>query len=220
MQLGSPPETTLTEEYCVRFDSDRKQRVLVIPALFGEANKLRHFTLEAMRLLDAHGIDTALPDLPGTNESLARIEDMTLEDWRTAMTSQASAFTATHVLAIRGGALCAPTDLPGLALAPASGSSILSGMLRARVIADREVGVESTRDALLTKGREQGLTLAGFALGANMIGQLEQAEPDHSHLQEIRQADLGGTPLWLRAEPDHDPAQAEALARVVAEYFA
>ena len=31
-------------------------------------------------------------------------------------------------------------------------------------------------------------------------------------LANIAQADLGGAGLWLRAEPDHDPAQARALA--------
>ena len=39
------------EEYAVAFDRGRARRVLVLPALFDEANKLRHFTVEVMRRL-------------------------------------------------------------------------------------------------------------------------------------------------------------------------
>ena len=34
-------------------------------------------------------------------------------------------------------------------------------------------------------------------------------------LAPIDQEMLGGSPLWLRAEPDEDPAQADALAAVI-----
>ena len=205
------------EEYAVAFDRDRERRVLILPALFDEANKLRHFTVEVMRRLDAAGLDAVLPDLPGCNESTAPLETQTLTGWRQAADAAAGHFGATHGLAIRGGALIAPAGLQVWRYAPATGSSILRAMLRARVIAGTEAGVEETRESLLERGREAGLELAGYRLGAEMIHELETAEPSGgAALANIAQTDLGGAGLWLRAEPDHDPAQAAALAAIVA----
>jgi hypothetical protein len=206
------------EEYAAAFDRGRERRILILPALFDEANKLRHFTIEAMRQLDQAGIDAFLPDLPGCNESLAPLEVQTPQSWREAAESAAAHFGATHTLTIRGGALCAPVDLPAWRYVPATGASILRAMLRARVIASREAGIEETREGLLEQGRATGLELAGYRLGAQMIRELEVAEPSAgAALANIAQSDIGGAGLWLRAEPDHDPAQAEALARIVAE---
>ena len=205
------------EEHAVAFDRGRKRRVLVLPALFDEANKLRHFTVEVMRRLDAAGIDAILPDLPGCNESLAPLEEQTLSGWQQAAAAAAGHFSATHSLAIRGGALCVPPGLPVWRYAPATGSSILRAMLRARVIASKEAGVEETREALLEQGGASGLELAGYRLGATMVRELETAEPTGgTALANIAQADIGGAGLWLRAEPDHDPAQTRALAAIVA----
>jgi hypothetical protein len=204
------------EEYAVAFDRGRQRRVLVLPALFDEANKLRHFTVEVMRRLDAAGIDTFLPDLPGYNESRAPLEAQTLHGWREAAEAAGVHFGATEALAIRGGALCEPADLPMRRYAPATGASILRAMLRARVIANKEAGVEETREALLDRGLQEGLELAGYRLGATMIRELETAEPTGVALANIAQGDLGGAGPWLRAEPDHDPAQADKLAAIVA----
>jgi hypothetical protein len=205
------------EELAVTFDRGRKRRILILPALFDEANKLRHFTVEAMRRLDASGVDAFLPDLPGCNESLAPLEAQTLLGWREAAAAAAAHFGATHALTIRGGTLCAPGGLPVWRYAPSTGSAILRSMLRARVIASKEAGVEETRETLLEQGRRAGLELAGYRLGAEMIRELETAEPSGgAALANIAQADVGGAGLWLRAEPDHDPAQAEALAAIVA----
>ena len=93
------------EELAVALDRSRERRVLVLPALFDEANKLRHFTVEVMRLLDTAGIDTFLPDLPGCNESLALLDRQTLGGWRDAAALAARHFGATQVLTFRGGAL-------------------------------------------------------------------------------------------------------------------
>ena len=208
------PEGT---EYAVAFDRGRERRVLVLPALFDEANKLRHFTVEVMRRLDEAGLDAFLPDLPGCNESLAPLEAQSLHAWRDAGEAAATHFGATHALTVRGGALCAPASLPAWRYAPATGASILRAMLRARVIASKEAGLEENRDTLLEQGRATGLELAGYRLGAAMIRELEAAEPPGgAALANIAQGDLGGAGLWLRAEPDHDAAQAIALAANVA----
>ena len=50
-----------------------------------------------------------------------------------------------------------------------------------------------------------------------MIAELETAEPPTPNgKRKIAQADVGGAALWLRAEPDDDAAQADALAAIVA----
>ena len=110
------------EELLVAFDQVRSVRVLVCPAWFDEANKLRRFTVEVMRRLDKAWIDSFLPDLPGCNDSLAPLEVQTLAGWKAGMTSAAHFFRATHVLAIRAGALLAPTHIPGWHYAPQSGN--------------------------------------------------------------------------------------------------
>ena len=202
------------EEYAVRFNRGRKVRLLVLPALFDEANKLRHFTIETMRLLDTGGVDCVLPDLPGCNESLSPLAMQDLETWREAAATAARHFDVTHVLSLRGGALAAPDGVPGWAYAPVTGKSLLSTQLRARVLAAREAGQEENRESLLAAGLAKGLVLAGHELSHGMIAQLHAADPT-PWLTAIPQSQVGGPGLWLRAEPDTDTAQAEALADII-----
>lgn len=210
------PDGGTTEELLVAFDQRRARRVLVCPALFDEANKLRRFTVEVMRRLDTAGIDSFLPDLPGCNDSLAPLSEQTLANWQAGMQAAANTFAATHVLGLRAGALAAPTHLPGWHYAAQSGPSLLRGMIRARTIAAREAGREEKADALMALGRAAGLTLGGWPLGAAMIRELETAEPVLADGQsDIAQSQLGGPGLWLRAEPGEDRAQADALAAII-----
>ena len=51
-------------------------------------------------------------------------------------------------------------------------------------------------------------------MGAAMFRALEATSLDLK-LTEIEQSVLGGAGLWLRAEPDEDPEQADALAALV-----
>lgn len=207
----SPPELL------VAFDRGRRARVLVLPAWFDEANKLRRLTLGVMRNLDAAGIDSLLPDLPGCNESLVPLESQTLESWRAAAQAAAGSLRATHVLAIRAGALIAPSALPGFHYAPQTGPKLLRGMLRGAAIAAREAGKVDTAQSLLDHGRTAGLTLGGWMLGGEMIRALETAEPAPAPGQSaIPQSAIGGAGLWLRAEPDDDPDQAERLSALIA----
>jgi len=208
------------DELALVFDRGRSRRVLVLPALFDEANKLRHFTVEVMRLLDAAGIDALLPDLPGCNESLAPLPAQTLAGWQLASEAAARHFGASLVLAVRAGALCTPAGIPEVRYAPVTGASLLRGMLRARILASKEAGIDEEREALLARGRREGLELAGYPLGAAMLRQLETAEPVGAAPATIAQADLGGPGLWLRAEPDHSADQAAALAALVAQAVA
>lgn len=218
--IPAPGGGSAAEELLVSFDRQRAARVLVLPAWFDEANKLRRFTLAVMRRLDAAGIDSFLPDFPGCNESLAALADQTLEGWREAAKAAASAFAATHVLAIRAGALIAPADLPGWHYASQSGPKLLRGMIRARIIAARESGLAETSEGLMAAGRTNGLVLGGWHIGADLFRALENAEPVLTPGQStIDQSALGGPGLWLRAEPDEDGAQADRLATLIAENF-
>lgn len=211
------PDGGTVDEYAFGFDRSRAHRLLIIPALFDEANRMRRLTIETMRRLDQAGIDSFLPDLPGSNESQQPLGRVSLGDWSQAMTCAAQHFRASHVLSIRGGALVVPQDLPGWRYAPVGGASILRQMLRMRILAAREAGPEETQSGLLEVGLRDGLNLAGFPLSPAMIADLQTAMPPEGTEQSIIGQDmLGGGALWLRAEPDEDRGQADALAAVIA----
>jgi hypothetical protein len=204
-------------ELALAFDRGRTSRVLIAPALFDEANRMRRLTVEVMRRLDKSGIDSFLPDLPGCNESTQDLALVEPEDWRMALEAAARHFDATHVLALRGGALVIPAKLPGWLYAPVKGASLVKTMLRARVIASREAGREESAETLLTQGLQMGIDLAGWSLSGEMLRQLQDALPAaRDNLARIEQETIGGGALWLRAEPGEDPAQADALAAVIA----
>ncbi|MEP3420843.1 MAG: hypothetical protein ABJN35_03855 [Erythrobacter sp.] len=208
-----------SEELLLSFDEGRDRRILILPALFDEANKLRRFTVQLMRKLDAAGVDCFLPDLPGCNESLVPLNRQTLETWRLAATTAADQFTANTVLTIRAGALVSPADRPTIQYAPQSGPKLLRGMIRAKIIAERENGRAITSDELLEDGRENGLILGGWSIGAPMVKAIESAELNaNAATATIEQKQIGGGGLWLRAEPDEDDAQATALAALIADH--
>lgn len=205
-----------SEEMAIGFGSQSAgPRLLVLPAWFDESNKLRHLTIETMRALEQLGVASVLPDLPGCNESLALLSGQDLATWRAAATAAAGQLGCTHLLAIRAAANIAP-DLPGWAYAPLAGKSVLRALLRGRLIAAREAGQDESSETLLERGRSHGLELAGYHLGASLVAGLAAADLPESALAPVAPADLGGAGLWLRAEPGHDPAQAEALAQIIA----
>lgn len=209
-------QSSQCEEYALAFDRGRDRRVLIVPALCDEANRLRRMLADAMRLLDTAGIDTFLPDLPGCNESMQSFTAQSLHSWRLAMEQAAQHFGVSHVLAVRGGALVYPASLPGWVLEPAKGPSILRQMVRARTIAAREAGRHEDSAALLEQGRTDGLELAGYRCGASLIAGLQDALPQIEGQRIITQAELGGGGLWLRAEPAAAPEQSAALAKLIA----
>ncbi len=198
-------------------DHSRRKRLLIIPALFEEGNRMRRITAEVMRRLGGAGIDSFLPELPGLGESTVALRAQTPGDWQLAMQGAAGHFGATHALAIRGGALVAPRGLPGWRYGMVSGASLLKMLMRARIVAMREGGIEETQPALLATGREKGLALAGYQLSADFIDEFVTLVPDPaSPLADIAQDMVGGGALWLRAEPGEDEGQADALAAIIA----
>ncbi len=209
------PDGSSAPEYALCFDQRREPRLLIVPALFDEANRMRRFTVEVMRRLDAAGVDCMLVDLPGCNESLQSLGAHTPASWRDAMAAAAAHFGATHVLGIRGGALLTPPGLPSWHYAPAKAASILRQLIRARILASREAGVTESQDSLLATGAEAGLELSGFRLGAAFLREFQTLKASIG-ASEIAQDMIGGGGLWLRAEPGDDREQADALAAVLA----
>jgi hypothetical protein len=204
------------EEFALALDQGRPHRLLIVPALFEEASRMRRLTVEVMRRLDAAGIDCFLPDLPGCNESLACLETQTLDSWRAAMAAAARHFAATQVLGIRGGVLLQPAELPGWRYAPVKGANLLRQMLRARIMLAREAGAAETQEGLLEIGYRHGLELAGYRIGPELLDQLQAAVPStQPPASDIAQETVGGAGLWLRAEPGEDRSQADALAAIV-----
>lgn len=199
--------------------ADSAVRLLVLPAWFDEGNKTRRFTLDVMRALADRGVASALPDLPGCNESLAAFSAQSLASWQAAAADAARQLGATHVLAVRAAVAIAPA-LPGWAYAPVAGKAVLRNLLRARVLTAREAGRQETSDDLLVRGLANGLDLAGYQLGPQLVSDLSHSELTQSSLAIIAQNEIGGAGLWLRAEPDHDVAQAERLAALIATRIA
>ncbi|MEW9856948.1 hypothetical protein [Novosphingobium sp. M1R2S20] len=208
------PGGAIAEEYALTFDRGRAKRLLIVPALFDEANRLRRFTVEVMRRLDGAGIDAFLPDLPGTNESLQSLTVQEPHDWADAMAAASHHFGATAVLGMRGGCLFTPSMQQVLLYAPVKASAQLRQMLRARMLASREIGREETRDGLMALGLAIGIELAGYQLSAEFIRQFEPLTPREDGV-EIAQETVGGSGLWLRAEPGESAEQADALAAAV-----
>jgi hypothetical protein len=204
------------EEFASIAGPEETPRLLIVPALFEEANRTRRLLVQTMRALADAGVASVLPDLPGCNESLAPLEAQDLSSWRASMDAAARHFGARRVLSLRGGALVSPL-LPGWRLSPLEGVSVLRQLVRARTISAHEAGRRESVDALLEEGRQRGLDLAGYPLGAAMIRDLEYATAEASEGQvDLSLEEIGGSALWLRSEPGEDAAMGQGLAAFVA----
>lgn len=207
-------------EWALACHHDRAARVLLVPPLFDEMNRCRHWLVDLMRRLDAAGIDSVLPDLPGCGESIQDFAAQSLNAWRAAMAAAARHFACTHVFAVRGGALVVPPEWPGWQLEPAGGHGLLRTMLRARTLADKAAGRRSETAALIEQGRVSGLELSGYPCSAALVAGLESALPAGEGHRVLTLADLGQPAPWLRGEPAPAPALATALAQVIASGIA
>jgi pimeloyl-ACP methyl ester carboxylesterase len=213
--------TASHSEYVVRTGPENGPAVLFILPFFDEANRMRRTVRLAMAHLAQAGIGAILPDLPGQNESLIAVKDVTMNDWRDALASFAAHLDRPYISAsFRGG--CLIDDAAGGAAAwrcaPARGAHILRTMLRTRIASDKEAGIISTQDGLIASANAAPLELGGNLLSAAMLAQLQAAEV--ADLPNCRSVSLNpddaehitGSPLWLRAEPGEDTAFASAIA--------
>ncbi len=201
-------------EAMLRFGPDDGPVVIAALPLFEEANRTRAAVVDVLRRLAARGIGGALPDLPGTGESLVATSDATLADWRAAFAAAAAALPGpVHLMAWRGGALVGAEAnvASGWWLAPVDGAGVMRDLRRAQAVSD---------DKHL---------FAGNALSAELISELEGAAlPALDRTRTIRldtdpraaDAQIAGRPLWRAAEPGADDALQTAVADDVAAWIA
>lgn len=195
--------------------------MLIVPPLFDEANRLRRTLVLTMRALADRGIASALPDLPGQNDSLLPTEDATLAGWRKALRAFAAAEPTPLIVASwRGGALIddAVADAAGYwRMAAVGGASLVKTMVRTRIAGEKEAGRIVTAEQIRAEAANGPVELAGNLLSGTMLAQLEVATPaDVTPLREVAigagEGKLPGSALWLRAEPGEDAAMAQAMA--------
>jgi hypothetical protein len=219
-------------EAMLRFGPARSPVVIVAMPLFEEANRTRALVVTITRALAERGIASALPDLPGTGESLVSTEEASLSNWQQAFLSSATQLGNDHVsvhsVAIRGGTLI-DTNAPLASrwhLSPATGEALVRDLLRARGVAAQESGDPIEPDALALPGSP--VELAGNYLSQAMIADLQKALPSATapirtlRLEtDAQPADrkIAAAPLWRRSEPDNDVALARLLAGDIAEWI-
>lgn len=198
--------------------------VIIIPPLFDEMNRMRRTLVLMMRALAAAGHAVHLPDLPGQNDSLLPTHSASLNLWRDALSDRAARLPAAPLVASwRGGALIDDVVTGAVGwwrMAPLSGSAIVKSLLRMRIASDREAGVTSSSQALRDSVRQDGsLLLGGNNLSLVMLDQLEAAAPATvAPLRSASAADMGGSPLWLRAEPGEDAVMARNMAADISSW--
>lgn len=199
--------------------------VLVLPALFEEANRMRRFTVSLMRALAGRGVGSVLPDLPGTGESLTALADVTMIDWQEAVGSLADAHRREHgrclTVAIRGGAVMDAVADFGWRLAPESGERVVRDLVRATAFSSGATTAEVDRLA-----RAGGASLAGHYFSPGLYSELIEAEIGGVGRRTARLADdaglrdvtLDGSRLWRNAEPGDDAEFAQAVAADVSDW--
>lgn len=210
------------EEMLLRHGEGAALTLLVLPALFEEANRMRRFTVELMRRLGALGLGTILPDLPGMGESLVALADVALDDWRDAARAVADTLPRPVLtVAMRGGALLDGVGDHGWRLAPESGERLLRDLVRATALASAEPASVIDRRA-----RAAPTMLAGDLLSPALYTALLAATPPTGEFRVARPAgDAGaadvafaGTRLWRTAEPAEDSALADSAAADIAAW--
>lgn len=218
------------KELCLSLAAGPDRRVMLVPPLFDEMNRMRKMLLDVMRALHALEISSFLPDLPGTNESLIALERVTLSDWKKAVQACAQQHRISHIASFRGGALTV-SDMQTAdhwIFSPVKGATILRTMMRTKVAADREVGLNTSLAELSARAEAGPLELAGNIIGSGLFAQLDAADmPDLENQRIVRlesdnkpaHVQIRGSALWLRAEPDDDPAMSSAISRDIAGWI-
>lgn len=199
-------------EAMLRFGPDAGVPVVVAALpVFEEGNRTRAAMVDVLRRLAARGLACALPDLPGTGESLIATCDASVAMWRAAFAAAcAAAGGGVHVVAWRGGALVDGEAVVASRwyLAPQSGAGLVRELERVR----RGGGAKD---------------YAGNLLSAAMIAGLAGTEPATVEpLRVVRlesdakTADrkLPGAALWRAVEPGIDAGLQAMIADDVADW--
>ncbi|MBM3928477.1 MAG: hypothetical protein FJ335_08485 [Sphingomonadales bacterium] len=187
----------------IRLGPDHGPVVVVVLPLFEEANRTRTFAVTMMRALAVRGVASALPDLPGTGDSLVATEAATLADWQSALSAAAASVGARASVAIRSGALLDGAIANRWHLAPQNGAALVRELDRLRAADGRIAGNR------VDPGVIDALSLAAPAAARTVRLESDPGPADRT---------VPGAPLWRRAEPGNDPVLAEALADDIADW--
>ena len=195
------------EESILRHGAGSPITVLVLPALFEEANRMRRFTVSVMRNLASLGIGTILPDLPGTGDSLIDVVDVTLSGWHDAVSLLAP--NTFGSVAIRGGGLLDGAAKHRWRLAPESGERLLRDMVRAT-----SFSAGTSASDLDQQARAAPTRLAGNLISPALYNAVHDIVPvDGTHTTTV-----DGPKLWRAAEPGDDPEYARRIAEDIAAW--
>ncbi|MBB5687403.1 hypothetical protein [Sphingobium boeckii] len=197
--------------------------ILFIAPLFEEANRIRHFMIEAMRGVAAKGYACFLPDLPGTLESATPLETLDWDNWTGAIGAVVAAIGKPRLTAsFRTGCLLdgwAQSDARWR-LAPQDGASVMRELIRIRMAANRENSIVTTMAEIDAEAMDGVFEVAGYRLSPKLTRGLKAAQVEPSGTvrlvrleSDIQPADLTITaqPLWRRSEPDHDPVFCQSV---------
>jgi len=190
-------------EAMIRLGPDHGPVVVVVLPLFEEANRTRTFAVTMMRALAVRGVASALPDLPGTGDSLVATEAATLADWQSALSAAAASVGARASVAIRSGALLDGAIANRWHLAPQNGAALVRELDRLRAADGRIAGNR------VDPGVIDALSLAAPAAARTVRLESDPGPADRT---------VPGAPLWRRAEPGNDPVLAEALADDIVDW--
>jgi hypothetical protein len=178
-------------EAMLRFGPADGPVVVAALPLFEEANRTRTFVVTILRALAERGIASALPDLPGTGESVVPTDRIRLADLRAAFAT----VPGDYVLAVRSGAL------------------LDTGARNARWHLAPQSGADLSRELTRIRAMGDGSDFGGNAIPEAFLAELADAAPAEAEI-----ASRPIAPLWRRAEPDNDPALAALLAGDIAAW--
>ncbi len=204
------------------------QRLLIVPPLFDELNRLRRTLVMAMRVAhESYNISTCLPDLPGQNESQTPLSQRRLSDWHCAMQNAATQVAAMGVVSIRSACLLDTlasdpyAALPRWRYVPMAGERLVTQLLRTQLASDKAAGVRSTRATYEPDGDNSVLNIGGYTLSAGLLRDLAKAEVTEAHERtDIVIEKSIGPALWLRNEPGESAELAKTFATHWSEWLA
>lgn len=220
-------------EALLRFGPAGGPVVIAALPLFEEANRTRAFVVTILRQLASRGFAGALPDLPGTGESIIETEQASLSHWTQAFKEAAQALRATyvtvHVIAFRGGVLVDGEAVVDTRwhFSPLSGATVTRDLGRVALAAAKEAGALFDPATLTAPG--PAIEIAGNRLTRQLLAEIERAEPvTTAPLRTVRlktdplpaDSHVEGSPLWRRSDPDNDSALAAVLADDIADWIA
>ncbi len=205
--------------------------VMALP-LLEEANRVRAFAVTILRALAERGVASALPDLPGTGESLADEAGVGLQDLREAFaaaTERVRGGHHAHGLAVRSGALLDRDAALASRwyFAAQTGKRLMREWHRIVDATAREAGASSRLDAGSLK---RTVDIAGHRVSGALLAELACDSTEDSPADRPRRtvrlkddpdsADLHiiGMPLWRQAEPGNDLILTQVLADDIAQW--